>query len=147
MLSRNFASFLSSWLCLYTPQPRIVILLRRCVFDNDDEVRDRATLFLNALGGDGGESVATVAGGPESFMLETLAVPLGNLDASLNSYVSGSLGGTGWKYSTAFSAEGAWGPSACHLVQPHEPEGSSCPGCSCFLRWWSPRLWQPPVSL
>ncbi|KAL1544253.1 coatomer subunit gamma-2-like [Salvia divinorum] len=31
-------------------KPRIFILLRRCLFDNDDEVRDRATLYLNSLG-------------------------------------------------------------------------------------------------
>ncbi|KAE8667416.1 Coatomer subunit gamma-2 [Hibiscus syriacus] len=36
-----------------TLKPRIFVLLRRCLFDNDDEVRDRATLYLNTLGGDG----------------------------------------------------------------------------------------------
>ncbi|KAF2305901.1 hypothetical protein GH714_008780 [Hevea brasiliensis] len=34
-------------------KPRIFVLLRRCLFDSDDEVRDRATLYLNTLGGDG----------------------------------------------------------------------------------------------
>ncbi|KAG0496215.1 hypothetical protein HPP92_000906 [Vanilla planifolia] len=40
-------------------KPRIFVLLRRCLFDSDDEVRDRATLFLNVLESDGtvGESV------------------------------------------------------------------------------------------
>ena len=32
-------------------RPRVVVLLRRCLHDNDDEVRDRATLALAVLGG------------------------------------------------------------------------------------------------
>ena len=60
---------------------------RRC-FLSSHQVRDRATLYLNALGGDGQESVASAEGGAESFMLETLAVPLGNLEAALHAYVS-----------------------------------------------------------
>eukprot|EP00270_Netrium_digitus_P008453 TRINITY_DN2529_c0_g1_i1.p1 TRINITY_DN2529_c0_g1~~TRINITY_DN2529_c0_g1_i1.p1 ORF type:complete len:699 (+),score=240.03 TRINITY_DN2529_c0_g1_i1:235-2097(+) len=71
-------------------RPRIVVLLRRCLYDNDDEVRDRATLYLNVLGGDGFESVATE--GAKSFMLETLDVPLGNLEASLKSYLTDPSG-------------------------------------------------------
>eukprot|EP00850_Spirogloea_muscicola_P021555 SM000253S09044 [mRNA] locus=s253:58045:64400:- [translate_table: standard] len=67
-----------------TVKPRILVLLRRCLHDNDDEVRDRATLYLNVLGGDGEESVA--ADGAKSFMLETLDVPLANLESSLRSY-------------------------------------------------------------
>ncbi|KAJ6310658.1 hypothetical protein OIU76_015390 [Salix suchowensis] len=34
-------------------KPQIFVLLRRCVLDSDDEVRDRTTLYLNTLGGDG----------------------------------------------------------------------------------------------
>ncbi|KAG9440964.1 hypothetical protein H6P81_021129 [Aristolochia fimbriata] len=34
-------------------KPRIFVLLKRCLCDNDDEVRDRATLYLDMLGGDG----------------------------------------------------------------------------------------------
>ncbi|MCD7449341.1 hypothetical protein HAX54_051282, partial [Datura stramonium] len=34
-------------------KPRIFVLLKRCLFDSDDEVRDRATLYLNTLAGDG----------------------------------------------------------------------------------------------
>ena len=49
------------------------------------QVRDRATLQLNVLGGDGEESVATE--GAQSFMLEGLGVPLVNLENSLRSYV------------------------------------------------------------
>lgn len=75
-------------------QPRILILLRRCLFDNDDEVRDRATLYLNVLGGDGAE--ISVAGdeedGAKKFMLEELDVPLQNLEAALKAYVSAAMG-------------------------------------------------------
>lgn len=71
-------------------QPRVLILLRRCLFDNDDEVRDRATLYLNVLGGDGAE--ISVAGdeedGAKKFMLEELDVPLQNLETALKAYVS-----------------------------------------------------------
>ena len=52
------------------------------------QVRDRATLQLNVLGGDGEESVATE--GAQSFMLEGLGVPLVNLENSLRSYVRNS---------------------------------------------------------
>ncbi|CAI5952905.1 unnamed protein product [Closterium sp. NIES-65] len=65
-------------------RPRIVTLLRRCLYDNDDEVRDRATLYLNVLGGDGQESVA--ASGASDFMLEALDVPLVNLETALKHY-------------------------------------------------------------
>eukprot|EP00475_Leptophrys_vorax_P004173 TRINITY_DN12491_c0_g1_i1.p1 TRINITY_DN12491_c0_g1~~TRINITY_DN12491_c0_g1_i1.p1 ORF type:complete len:892 (+),score=138.66 TRINITY_DN12491_c0_g1_i1:102-2777(+) len=65
-------------------KPRIVILLRRCLYDNDDEVRDRATLYLNVLGGDGEESVATA--GANEFIAEELDVPLVNLETALKNY-------------------------------------------------------------
>ncbi|CAI5935185.1 unnamed protein product [Closterium sp. NIES-64] len=47
-------------------------------------VRDRATLYLNVLGGDGQESVA--ASGASDFMLEALDVPLVNLETALKHY-------------------------------------------------------------
>ncbi|KAG0616027.1 hypothetical protein M758_5G084800 [Ceratodon purpureus] len=63
-------------------RPRILILLRRCLYDNDDEVRDRATLYLNLLG-DGMESPREDA---QSFLFDITDVPLENLEASLQSY-------------------------------------------------------------
>eukprot|EP00897_Mesotaenium_endlicherianum_P003909 jgi/Mesen1/3546/ME000198S02746 len=69
-----------------TLKPRIVVLLRRCLYDNDDEVRDRATLYLNVLDADNSATVAP--DGADTFMLEHLDVPLANLENSLRSYVS-----------------------------------------------------------
>ncbi|XP_058069047.1 coatomer subunit gamma-2 isoform X2 [Magnolia sinica] len=65
-------------------KPRIFVLLRRCLFDNDDEVRDRATLYLDMLGGDGsvGESDEDV----KDFLFGSLDVPLVNLEKSLQNY-------------------------------------------------------------
>jgi coatomer protein complex subunit gamma len=63
-------------------RPRILVLLRRCLFDTDDEVRDRATLYLNLLG-NGPENVSESA---QSLIFERLDVPLANLEASLQSY-------------------------------------------------------------
>ncbi|ERN17499.1 coatomer subunit gamma-2 [Amborella trichopoda] len=65
-------------------KPRIFVLLRRCLYDNDDEVRDRATLYLKCLGDEGefGESDKDV----KDFLFGTLDLPLSNLEASLQSY-------------------------------------------------------------
>ncbi|KAK4401548.1 Coatomer subunit gamma-2 [Sesamum angolense] len=64
-------------------KPRIFVLLRRCVFDNDDEVRDRATLYLNTLG-DG--SVAETDEDVKEFLFGSLDIPLTNMEASLKNY-------------------------------------------------------------
>lgn len=64
-------------------KPRIFILLRRCLFDNDDEVRDRATLYLNSLG-DG--SVAETDKDVKEFLFGSLDIPLTNLETSLKNY-------------------------------------------------------------
>ncbi|MBA0619844.1 hypothetical protein Godav_005641 [Gossypium davidsonii] len=61
-------------------KPRIFVLLRRCLFDTDDEVRDRATLYLNTLGADG-----TVEDMKE-FLFGSLDIPLVNLERSLKNY-------------------------------------------------------------
>ncbi|KAI5388552.1 coatomer subunit gamma [Lathyrus oleraceus] len=63
-------------------KPRIFVLLRRCLFDSDDEVRDRATLYLNTLGGDleNDEDV-------REFLFGSLDTPLVNLESSLKNYV------------------------------------------------------------
>eukprot|EP00246_Nothoceros_aenigmaticus_P011193 TRINITY_DN2969_c0_g2_i1.p1 TRINITY_DN2969_c0_g2~~TRINITY_DN2969_c0_g2_i1.p1 ORF type:complete len:897 (-),score=212.89 TRINITY_DN2969_c0_g2_i1:1516-4206(-) len=64
-------------------RPRILVLLRRCLYDNDDEVRDRATLYLYALGG-GSELVDVDS--LKDFVFGTLEVPLANLEAALQTY-------------------------------------------------------------
>ncbi|MBA0771678.1 hypothetical protein Gotri_007165, partial [Gossypium trilobum] len=51
-------------------KPRIFVLLRRCLFDTDDEVRDRATLYLNTLGADG--AVEDM----KEFLFGSLDIPL-----------------------------------------------------------------------
>ncbi|CAM6082467.1 unnamed protein product [Calypogeia fissa] len=56
-------------------RPRILVLIRRCLFDNDDEVRDRATLYLNFVGE-----------AEDGVLFEDLDVPLANLEASLQAY-------------------------------------------------------------
>ncbi|GBG77576.1 hypothetical protein CBR_g24023 [Chara braunii] len=61
-------------------RPRILVLLRRCLYDNDDEVRDRATLYLKVLDE---EQVA------KKYLLEDVGVPLENLESSLRAYTSG----------------------------------------------------------
>ncbi|KAG0615004.1 hypothetical protein M758_5G007500 [Ceratodon purpureus] len=63
-------------------RPRILILLQRCLYDNDDEVRDRATLYLSFLT-DGPEAVD---GDAQAFLFQRLDLPLANLEASLQSY-------------------------------------------------------------
>ncbi|XP_042520478.1 coatomer subunit gamma-2 [Macadamia integrifolia] len=65
-------------------KPRIFILLRRCLFDSDDEVRDRATLYLNTLGADG--SVGETHKDVKDFLFGSLDVPLANLETSLKNY-------------------------------------------------------------
>eukprot|EP00803_Ostreobium_quekettii_P000175 evm.model.scf_4418.1 EVM.evm.TU.scf_4418.1 scf_4418:1497-6935(-) len=62
-------------------RPRILTLLRRTVYDEDDEVRDRATLYIEQLGGN--------AGGPDAVNA-SVEIPLKNLEESLKEYLSGS---------------------------------------------------------
>ncbi|WVZ19916.1 hypothetical protein V8G54_007238 [Vigna mungo] len=65
-------------------KPRIFVLLRRCLFDSDDEVRDRATLYLNTLGGDG--SVVETDKDVKDFLFGSFDIPLVNLENSLKNY-------------------------------------------------------------
>mmetsp|Transcript_28720 Transcript_28720/g.80856 ORF Transcript_28720/g.80856 Transcript_28720/m.80856 type:complete len:893 (+) Transcript_28720:167-2845(+) len=58
-------------------RPRVMTLLRRALHDNDDEVRDRATLYLNQLQG--------LAGGPTRIR-NHMHLPLKNLETTLKSY-------------------------------------------------------------
>jgi len=59
-------------------RPAIITLLRRCVFDNDDEVRDRATFNVKLL-----ETDKNLA---QDVLLTDLKVPLVNLERSLLEY-------------------------------------------------------------
>ncbi|CAM0905625.1 unnamed protein product [Alopecurus aequalis] len=65
-------------------QPRIFVLLRRCLFDGDDEVRDRATLYIKLL--DGEATVGETEKDVTDFLFGSLDVPLVNLEASLRNY-------------------------------------------------------------
>lgn len=65
-------------------KPRIFTLLRRCLFDSDDEVRDRATLFLELLEGDG--TIVETDKDVQDFLFGSLDVPLSNLETSLKNY-------------------------------------------------------------
>ncbi|KAG1663110.1 hypothetical protein FOA52_010513 [Chlamydomonas sp. UWO 241] len=59
-------------------RPRVVTLLQRALSDNDDEVRDRATLYLKQLGG--------AAGGPPAVGT-SLDVSLPGMEAALSEYL------------------------------------------------------------
>jgi coatomer protein complex subunit gamma len=63
--------------------PSIAVLLKRCVHDHDDEVRDRATLYLGLL---------TTQGVPKDVGLHVLSGeigrPLDNLETALRSYLA-----------------------------------------------------------
>jgi len=59
-------------------RPRIVVLLQRCLHDNDDEVRDRATFYLKILGKD--QELA------QKLITDGLPVPLENLERGLREY-------------------------------------------------------------
>ncbi|KAL9333378.1 hypothetical protein Peur_073517 [Populus x canadensis] len=67
-----------------TLKPRIFVLLRRCIFDSDDEVRDRTTLYLSTLGGDG--EVVETDRDTKTFLFGDLDIPLVNLETSLKNY-------------------------------------------------------------
>ncbi|GMH35804.1 hypothetical protein BSKO_03672 [Bryopsis sp. KO-2023] len=62
-------------------RPRVILLLKRALFDNDDEVRDRATLCVEQLTGS--------AGGPEKLAPRE-NFPLKNLEKALEQYLQGS---------------------------------------------------------
>ncbi|KAG2542295.1 hypothetical protein PVAP13_9NG843500 [Panicum virgatum] len=67
-----------------TLKPRIFVLLRRCLFDTEDEVRDRATLYLQTLGGE--VAIGNNEKDVKDFLFGSLDVPLANLEASLRTY-------------------------------------------------------------
>lgn len=61
-------------------RPSISILLSRCLHDTDDEVRDRATLYLRLLDKD--QELA------QQLILDSLPVPLDNLERCLKEYAA-----------------------------------------------------------
>uniref|UniRef100_A0A158P6B0 Coatomer subunit gamma n=1 Tax=Angiostrongylus cantonensis TaxID=6313 RepID=A0A158P6B0_ANGCA len=62
--------------------PSIQVLLKRCLLDSDDEVRDRATFYLTLLT----EATASVI---NSFVLDGLQVMPSSLERCLSEYVRG----------------------------------------------------------
>ncbi|CAK9142569.1 unnamed protein product [Ilex paraguariensis] len=66
-------------------KPRIFVLLRRCLYDSDDEVRDRATLYLNTITED--SSIVEGNKDVKEFLFGSLDVPLVNLETSLKNYI------------------------------------------------------------
>lgn len=63
----------------------VTTLLQRCVYDNDDEVRDRATFFLEALSDKEGEALNRA----RSITVGGLPFPVANLEDSLKAYLKG----------------------------------------------------------
>lgn len=61
-------------------------ILNSFLFSAISQVRDRATLYLNTLGGDG--SVVETDSDVKDFLFGSLDVPLVNLETSLKNYVS-----------------------------------------------------------
>eukprot|EP00210_Caulerpa_lentillifera_P007221 g6908.t1 len=61
---------------------RVLILLKRALFDNDDEVCDRATLYVEQLSGS--------AGGIEAVVQKPERLPSKNLELALQEYLNGS---------------------------------------------------------
>jgi coatomer protein complex subunit gamma len=60
-------------------------LLQRCIYDNDDEVRDRATFFLQAISDQEGEALNRA----RSITVGGLPFPVANLEESLKTYLKG----------------------------------------------------------
>eukprot|EP01113_Clastostelium_recurvatum_P003606 TRINITY_DN1157_c0_g1_i1.p1 TRINITY_DN1157_c0_g1~~TRINITY_DN1157_c0_g1_i1.p1 ORF type:complete len:887 (+),score=324.88 TRINITY_DN1157_c0_g1_i1:90-2750(+) len=63
-------------------RPNIVVLLRRCQHDSDDEVRDRATFYLKVLEGKDPQLTP-------DLILAPFTLPLANLESSLNEFLQG----------------------------------------------------------
>jgi len=63
------------------------VLLQRCLFDNDDEVRDRATFFVAMLKGleEGGVGIGGLSA--KALLMEPLPVPLEALEACCKEYL------------------------------------------------------------
>jgi coatomer protein complex subunit gamma len=66
-------------------RPTVKTLLKRCIYDNDDEVRDRATFFLQAIAESDEGTMAVM----RSIVVGGLPFPIANLEESLKSYLDG----------------------------------------------------------
>lgn len=68
-------------------RPSIIVLMQRCLYDNDDEVRDRATFFVALL--TGMENGQKGVGGLDArqLLLEPLPVPLVALETCCKEYM------------------------------------------------------------
>jgi len=72
---------------------QVITLLQRCLHDSDDEVRDRATLYLalleqqQALAASLGDQAPAVDPATRALVLDPLDVPLDNLEAALVGYL------------------------------------------------------------
>jgi len=68
-------------------RPSVIVLLQRCLLDNDDEVRDRAIFFVAML--KGVESGTGIAGlSPKQLLQEPLPLPLEAVEKSCRTYLS-----------------------------------------------------------
>ncbi|PWZ53577.1 Coatomer subunit gamma-1 [Zea mays] len=67
-----------------TLKPQIFVLLQRCLFDTEDEVRDRATLYLQTLSSE--VAIGNDEKDVKDFLFGSFDVPLANLEASLRTY-------------------------------------------------------------
>ena len=66
-------------------RPTVTTLLQRCIYDNDDEVRDRAAFFLQAISDKDGEALNRA----RSITVGGLPFPVANLEESLKGYLKG----------------------------------------------------------
>ena len=68
-------------------RPSVIVLLQRCLYDNDDEVRDRVTFFVALLKGlqEGRPGLGGLDG---KTMLEPLPVPLEAIERSCREYMA-----------------------------------------------------------
>ncbi|GAM19255.1 hypothetical protein SAMD00019534_024300 [Acytostelium subglobosum LB1] len=74
-------SSLAKFGLLFEPmRHKIIILIQRCLQDEDDEVRDRATLYLALLKSDNVKLL-------NKLLMDDIPVPLANLQRSLEAYV------------------------------------------------------------
>ena len=69
-------------------RPSIIVLLQRCLYDNDDEVRDRATFFVAMLKGLEAGGVGLGGLDAKKILLEPLPVPLSALEQSCKEYMA-----------------------------------------------------------
>jgi len=69
-------------------RPSIIVLLQRCLFDNDDEVRDRATFFVALLKGIEAGGVGIGGLNARSLLMEPLPVPLDAIEGSCKEYIA-----------------------------------------------------------